>query len=307
MRNAIHSGGTDRMRKKKDHQAQFHRFQISRAKQYVRMHLAEPLSLGRIAREAGSSVHHFVRLFQAYGGETPFEFARRIRLLAALRVLQEDPHASITQIAMGIGYDTAAAFNKTFRKHLALTPSEFRKLGKEQQDVIVYAQSSSRIPKEVTMNLATEFETVTRPLTHYAFLEKRGPFAEVAPPLWVELHPLLAQFDPGELREFLGLSGSDKSRPGEDAMIYQAGVALANQAGRLPHGMQQRSIKAGNYARFLLTGPYAHIGPAFERIFKTLAERQVPLRPEFCIENYLNDPRHTPESELKTELLVPVA
>jgi AraC-like DNA-binding protein len=96
------------------------------------MHLAEPLSLARISREAGSSVHHFVRLFQAYGGETPFEFTRRIRLITALRMLQEDPDASITEIAMSIGYDTSAAFNKTFRKHLALTPSEFRNAGKRR-------------------------------------------------------------------------------------------------------------------------------------------------------------------------------
>jgi len=31
------------------------------------------------------------------------------------------------------------------------------------------------------------------------------------------------------------------------------------------------------------------------------------LRPEFCIENYLNDPKITPEKELLTELLVPVS
>ena len=120
------------MGRKRDHQSQFHRFQIGRAKRYIRMHLAEPLSLARISREAGSSVHHFVRLFQAYGGETPFEFTRRIRLITALRMLQEDPDASITEIAMSIGYDTSAAFNKTFRKHLALTPSEFRNAGKRR-------------------------------------------------------------------------------------------------------------------------------------------------------------------------------
>lgn len=295
------------MGNKRDHQTQFHRFQIVRAKRYIRMHLSEPLSLARIAREAGSSVHHFVRLFQAYGGETPFEFARRIRLITALRMLQDDPDASITEIAMNIGYDTPAALDKTFRKHLMLTPSEFRKLGKEQQDALVYDQSRSRLPKEAAMNLTTEFDPVIRPVTHYAFIEKRGPFAEVAPPLWNELHSLLARIDRREIREYLGVSGVDKSRPGEDAMIYQAGVALANEADLLPAGMQQRSIKAGDYARFVLTGPYAHIGMAFDRIFKTLAEKQVKLRPEFCIENYLNDPRVTPEGQLKTELLVPIA
>lgn len=295
------------MGNKKDHQSQFHRFQIGRAKRYIRLHLAERLSLARMAREAGSSVHHFVRLFQAYGGETPFEFTRRIRLVTALRMLQEDPDASITDVAMSIGYDTVAAFNKALRKDLALTPSGFRKLGKEEQDSIVYDRSCPRIPKEVSMYLTTELDSITRPVTHYAFLEKRGPFAEVAPPLWNELHSLLAQIDPAEVREYLGVSGVDKSRPGEDAMVYQAGVALVHEADNLPIGMQQRSIKGGKYARFVLTGPYAHIGAAFDRIFKNLAEKQVALRPEFCIENYLNDPRMTAESELKTELLVPIA
>jgi effector-binding domain-containing protein len=45
---------------------------------------------------------------------------------------------------------------------------------------------------------------------------------------------------------------------------------------------------------------------AFDRIFKMLSEERVTLRPEFCIENYLNDPRVTPEDQLQTELLVPI-
>lgn len=45
---------------------------------------------------------------------------------------------------------------------------------------------------------------------------------------------------------------------------------------------------------------------AFTQIFKQLAEDKVQLRPEFCIENYLNDPKEIPEDKLLTELLVPV-
>ena len=157
------------------------------------------------------------------------------------------------------------------------------------------------------MNLTPNFETVTRPLTHYVFIEKRGPFAEVAPPLWNDLMPLLQRLDQKQIREYLGVSGIDKSKPGEDAMIYQAGVACAEEPDELPGGMQHRAIKAGNYARFLLTGPYSQIWPAFDRIFKSLAEKKIELRPEFCIENYLSDPRFTPEEKLQTELLVPIA
>ena len=295
------------MGSKRSHQSHFHRSQIGRAQRYMRLHLTEPLSLPRIAREAGASSYHFARLFQAYVGETPFEFIRRIRLATALRLLQEDADASVTEIALSIGYETAAAFNKTVRKALDLTPSAFRNLGKDGQNTLIYSLSQPRSLKEFNVNLTTEFEPIVRPLTHYVFLEKRGPFAEVAPPLWNELMPLLQRLDQRQVREFLGVSGVDKSRPGEDAMIYQAGVALADRPDDLPAGMQLRSIKSGKYARFLLTGPYTQIWPAFDQIFKTLAEAKVDLRPEFCIENYLNDPIQTPEGQLKTELLIPIA
>jgi AraC family transcriptional regulator len=292
---------------KKAHQSQFHRSQIGRAQRYIRFHLAEQISLDHIAREAGSSSYHFARLFNAYVGETPFEFLRRLRLVNALRMLQEDAEASVTEIALNIGYDTSASFNKAFRKLLNTNPGSFRKLGKERQDEVIYSLSRPKRLKEITMNLTSNFETVTRPLTHYVFLEKRGPFAEVAPPLWNDLMPLLRHLDQQQIREYLGVSGIDKSKPGEDAMIYQAGVACAKEPVKLSDGLQHRAIKPGKYARFLLTGPYSQIWMAFDRIFRTLAENKVALRPEFCIENYLNDPRFTPEDKLQTELLIPIA
>jgi AraC family transcriptional regulator len=298
--------GNEYMAGKKARQSEFHRSQIGRAQRYMRLHLTEPMSLARIAREAGSSSYHFARLFQAYVGETPFGFLRRLRLVAALRMLQEDVDVNVTDIALSIGYDTAAAFNKAIRKTIDATPSQFRTMGKELQDAVLYDLSRPKLPKETPMNLTTQCETVTRPLTHYVFVEKRGPFGEVAPPLWNELQPMLPRLQ-GQIREFLGVSGVDKSRTGEDAMIYQAGVSLAAEPTKLPAGLQHRAIPSGSYARFVLTGPYAQIWPAFDRVFKTLAEEGVELRPEFCIENYLNDPRTTPEEALRTEILVPVA
>ena len=295
------------MQGKKAHHSQFHRSQIGRAQRYIRLHLSEPMTLDAVAQEAGSSSYHFARLFHAYVGETPFEFLRRLRLVTALRMLQEDSEATVTEIAFTIGYETSAAFNKTFRKVLEMSPGDFRKTGKDRQDKAIYALSRPRLLKEIMMNLTPSFDTVTRPLTHYVFLENRGPFQEIAPPLWNDLMPTLEQLDKQGIREYLGMSGIDKTKPGEEAMIYQAGVAFAEKPGKLGNGLQQRPVKAGKYARFLLTGPYLHIWMAFDRIFKTLAEQKVELRPEFCIENYLNDPRITPEDKLQTELLVPIA
>jgi AraC family transcriptional regulator len=265
------------VRRKKTRQTDFHRSQIGRAQRHIRLHLSDPLALARIAREAGSSSYHFVRLFQAYVGETPFEYIRRLRLTTALRMLQEDSDARITEIALSIGYDTSASFNKAMRKTLDLTPGDFRKLGKEKQNMLIHDLSQPRYPKEINVNWKPEFDLVTRPLTHNVFLERRGPFAEVAPPLWNELLPAVQSMNSQEVREYLGLSGVDTSNPGEEAMIYQAGVGLASIPDRLPVRLQQRSIKSGRYARFLITGPYTQIWMAFDRIFKALAEKRVRL------------------------------
>ena len=293
--------------RKKKHQSQFHRSQIGRAQRYIRTHVSEPISLTQIAREAGSSEFHFARLFLAYTAETPFDFLRRIRLITALRMLQEDLEDSITDIALSAGYETPSAFNKVFKKTLEMSPRDFRNLGKDGQSEVIYRLSRPRLEKEIAVNLTSQFDIVKRQATHYVFLEKHGPFAEIAPPTWDEMFPLLcSQIDQEEIGSFLGLSGIDKTKNGEEAMIYEAGVGVNSSPAKTLKGLQYKEIEEGNYARFLLTGPYSQIWIAFNQIFKILAKSRVELRPEFCIENYLNDPKVTPEDELKTELLIPI-
>jgi AraC-like DNA-binding protein/DNA gyrase inhibitor GyrI len=289
-------------------QNHFHRSQVGRAQRFIRMHLSESLSLTEIAKEARSSSYHFARLFLAYTGETPFDFLRRIRLATALRMLQEDPEGSVTEVALSVGYETPSAFNKIFKKTLKMSPSDFRNLGQAGQYDAIYDISKPRVQKEIPVNLSPDFEMVTRPSAHYVYLERQGPFAEIAPGTWNDMLPLLfSQFDHSELVEFLGLSTIDKSKVGEEALIYQAGVTLKSAPSKLNKGLQYKKINGGKYARFLLTGPYSHVWVAFNEIFKKLAEKNVALRQEFCIENYLNDPKVTPEEQLLTELLVPTA
>ena len=122
---------------KKAHQSQFHRSQIGRAQRYFRLHLRERVSLSRIAREAGSSSYHFARLFQAYVGETPFEFLRRIRLVTGLRMLQEDTDASVTEIALSVGLSDHAHLCRLFRRAFGQSPSTWRRERKMPEQSVV--------------------------------------------------------------------------------------------------------------------------------------------------------------------------
>ncbi len=38
-----------------------------------------------------------------------------------------------------------------------------------------------------------------------------------------------------------------------------------------------------------------------------VAEKKIPVRDDYAIENYMNDPRVTPEDQLITHILVPTA
>lgn len=287
----------------------FHRSQIGRAQRFIRSHFASELSLKKIAKEAGSSTFHFGRLFMSYTGETTFSYLRRIRLLNALKILQEDKDCPVTEVALSVGYETPSAFNKAFKLIFKISPSDFRNLGKAAQDEMIYSLSITKDNEEVLMNLnlTEKPEIITRETTHFLHVRRTGLFAEVAMPAWYALFPLLeSNVEKTNIKEFLGTSLMDLKTQDESSMFYDAGVSLIDKPKNVPKGMQYTKIASGKYARFILTGPYPGVWPAFEKIFRILAEKKIQLRDGACIENYINDPNVTPEEELITELLVPV-
>jgi effector-binding domain-containing protein len=149
------------------------------------------------------------------------------------------------------------------------------------------------------INLTQEPTIVTWPETHYVFVEKIGPFQETAPQAWQTVHPLI----PGvsQHNKVTGYMSLYKRGP----KIYRAGVSLAEEPKNLPANLKYEKFKGGKYNRFVLTGPYSNLPEASGRVFEIVAEKKIPVRDEYCIENYINDPRTTPEEKLVTEILIP--
>jgi effector-binding domain-containing protein len=149
------------------------------------------------------------------------------------------------------------------------------------------------------MQLTEEPDIVNWPETHYVFIEKIGPFQTNAPQAWSELHPRVPEI--AALNQITGYMSLYKM----DQQLYRAGVALAARPDDLPVGLRYEHFKGGKYSRFVLTGPYPNLGPATGRVVKIVAEKKIPLRDDFNIENYVNDPRTTPEEQLITEIMFP--
>ncbi len=151
------------------------------------------------------------------------------------------------------------------------------------------------------MKLTEEPEIVTWDETHYVFVEKVGPFQTAAPQAWQNLHSFVPAT--AEHNDITGYMSLYKVGP----KIYRAGVSIAGEPKNLPEGLAYMKFKGGKYSRFVWNGSYSNLPEASGRVFQIVAERKIQLRDDFNIENYVNDPRTTPEEQLITAILVPTA
>ncbi len=99
---------------------------LRRADDYLRAFLSEPISLTALAREAGLSRFHLLRLFKAAYGETPLKRLTRLRIEQARRLLSETRRPAI-EIGIACGYDNPANFAAAFRRQVGVSPSAFRR------------------------------------------------------------------------------------------------------------------------------------------------------------------------------------
>jgi effector-binding domain-containing protein len=149
------------------------------------------------------------------------------------------------------------------------------------------------------MNLRNDSEAVAWPETHFVFVEKTGPFQNTAPEAWKSAHALSAEL--AKQNQITGYMSLYKRGP----KTYRAGFALSAAPVDLPESLQYEKFAGGKYTRFVLTGSYMQLPQASGQAWDTVAEKKIAVRDDFAIENYVNDPRTTPEDELVTQILIP--
>jgi DNA gyrase inhibitor GyrI len=150
------------------------------------------------------------------------------------------------------------------------------------------------------MQLDETPEIVTWPGMHYIFVEKMGAFLDTAPQAWQEMHWLVPEVSAhNEINGYLSLYKLHQQ-------IYRAGVSLAAEPVKLPKGLRYHAFPGGTYRRFVLTGGYSNLPRATLRTFAIVSEKKIRLRDDYNIENYVNDPKMTPQEQLITEILYPV-
>lgn len=99
---------------------------LRRVEALMRDNLDMPLSLEAMAKEAGVSRFHLLRLFKDAHGETPLRRLTRLRMDEARRQLAHG-REPITRIAFDCGYTNPAHFASAFRRVVGMSPSAYRR------------------------------------------------------------------------------------------------------------------------------------------------------------------------------------
>ena len=149
------------------------------------------------------------------------------------------------------------------------------------------------------MNLTEQPEIVNWPETHYVFVEKIGPFMNTAQQAWQNAHEFVPELSKNN--KITGYLSLYKVGP----QVYRAGFALKTAPVELPAGLSYEKFAGGKYSRFVVTGSYRQLPQASGRVFELMAEKEIQVRDDFNIENYVNDPKTTPEDQLITDILIP--
>ena len=93
--------------------------------EYIHAHLADAITLDNLAGAVSLSPYHFARSFRATTGMTPHAFVTEHRLMVARdRLLRGD--ASVTAIALSVGFSNISHFRRLFRRRYGLTPAGLR-------------------------------------------------------------------------------------------------------------------------------------------------------------------------------------
>jgi transcriptional regulator GlxA family with amidase domain len=98
---------------------------VRRAESWVRRHLAEDFDIATLGRSVGVSPRTLARRLSAAVGLRPIGFVQRLRVEAAVHLL-ETTRLSVEQISARVGYTDANTLRRLVRRETKSSPRELR-------------------------------------------------------------------------------------------------------------------------------------------------------------------------------------
>ena len=102
---------------------------------WLQENFREPVGLAAVARAAGLSPCHFLRVFAKVLGVTPHQYLVRLRLARAARLLAEEA-LPVTAVALECGFADLSNFVRTFGRVAGVSPRRFRRAAQGERKIL---------------------------------------------------------------------------------------------------------------------------------------------------------------------------
>lgn len=99
---------------------------VDKAKQYIHLNYAKPISLSLIAEEIGVTPNYLSTLFHNEVGESYIKYLTGVRMENAINYMKSNPNIKIYEIAEKVGYVNVKHFSYVFKQHFAVSPGEYQ-------------------------------------------------------------------------------------------------------------------------------------------------------------------------------------
>lgn len=127
---------------------------INKAINYIFNHIDENITVEDVARHCAYSKYHLTRMFKEDTDEALYQFIKRVRLERSAWRLKVEKEKSITEIGEEYGY-SSSNFATAFKKHLDISPVDFRKVSEEMVEKSSFSHGLSLDDLEDAGNLIT--------------------------------------------------------------------------------------------------------------------------------------------------------
>ena len=100
---------------------------IDQVKEYIQKYYMNDIGIGQIAEHFHLTANYLSTIFHQRTGRRFIDFLTETRIEAAKKLLLQNSSASVQDIALMVGYNSARHFSSLFQKQTGMTPSAFRK------------------------------------------------------------------------------------------------------------------------------------------------------------------------------------
>jgi AraC-like DNA-binding protein len=105
---------------------------VKTARDYVQAHFSEDITISRLASVVSLSPYYFARAFENETGRPPHAFLETVRIRKARELL--DKGHTVVSAALSVGYADQSHFTHRFKRLLGITPGQYVRESKLQQD-----------------------------------------------------------------------------------------------------------------------------------------------------------------------------